>query len=125
VERAGFVAVDFYDGSVLYDFAGRQAHLIDLDEYRRGPFTLTEDRLPGSRRYMAPEESVRGALIDARTTVFNLGRAARLLLDAGDRERAWRGTAAQYAVIARATAPDPADRYPTVAELNAAWHAAR
>jgi hypothetical protein len=29
---------------------------------------------------------------DERTTVYNLGRAIRLLLDAGDDERAWRGT---------------------------------
>ncbi|WP_019901875.1 hypothetical protein [Salinispora arenicola] len=31
-------------------------------------------RLPGSRRYMAPEEFVRGAVIDQRTTVYALGR---------------------------------------------------
>jgi hypothetical protein len=49
--------------------------------------------------------------------VFTVGRTARLLLDAGDRERAFRGTPAQLAVIARATRPDPTDRYPTVAGM--------
>jgi serine/threonine-protein kinase len=125
VVRAGFVAVDFYDGCVIYDFAARRAALCDLDEYRPGPFTVEGDRLPGSTRYMAPEEHRRGARIDERTTVFNLGRTVRLLLDAGDDERAWRGTPAQLAVVNRATHADPADRYPNVAALAAAWQAAR
>jgi serine/threonine protein kinase len=125
VARAGFVAVDLYDGCVIYDFAARRAVLCDLDEYRPGPFTVEGDRLPGSRRFMAPEEHRRGARIDERTTVFNLGRAIRLLLDAGDDERAWRGTPAQLAVVERATHEDPADRYPTVDALAAAWRGAR
>ncbi len=125
VARAGFVAVDLYDGCVIYDLAARRAVLCDLDEYRPGPFVVEGDRLPGSTRYMAPEEHRRGARIDERTTVFNLGRAIRLLLDAGDDERAWRGTPAQLAVVACATHADPADRYPTVEALAAAWHAAR
>ncbi|MCU7821273.1 serine/threonine protein kinase [Kitasatospora sp. DSM 101779] len=124
VEAAGFVAVDLYDGSMLYDFAARNLRLVDLDEYRPGPFVLTEDRLPGSRRYLAPEQCTRGAVIDTRSTVFTLGRAARLLLDAGDEERAWRGGPARLGVIARATDPDPSRRHPTVAALAAAWRAA-
>ncbi|MFE5867131.1 hypothetical protein ACFQ6V_00615 [Streptomyces roseifaciens] len=51
VEEAGYVAVDFYDGALLYDFTGNAMRLIDLDEYRPGPFVLEEDRLPGSRRF--------------------------------------------------------------------------
>lgn len=124
VERAGQVAVDCYDGVVLYDFAERTSHLVDLDEYRRGPFVLQADRLPGSRRFMAPEESVRGAIIDIRTTVYTLGRMARLLLDAGDEERAWRGTALQRKVIEQATCADPPHRYPTVRQFVGEWRAA-
>ncbi|MBZ4017405.1 serine/threonine protein kinase [Streptomyces purpurogeneiscleroticus] len=124
VEQAGHVAVDFYDGAVLYDFATHTPHLIDLDEYRRGPFVLQEDRLPGSRRFMAPEEWVRGAVIDVRTTVYTLGRTARLLMDAGDEERAWRGTPRQRAVIARATCADPPHRFPSVRQFVGEWRAA-
>ncbi|MFJ8533234.1 serine/threonine protein kinase [Streptomyces sp. NPDC093591] len=124
VEAAGHVAVDLYDGTFLYDFAGDELHLIDLDEYRPGPFSLTEDRLPGSRRFMAPEEFRRGALIDLRTTVHALGRATRLLMDAGDEERAWRGTPAQLAVLDRATRADPGERFATVRELVRAWREA-
>lgn len=124
VEAAGLVAVDLYDGSFLYDFEGGVLHLIDLDEYRPGPFVLAAERLPGSRRYMAPEEFRRGAVIDIRTTVHALGRAVRLLLDAGDEERAWRGTAAQLAVVERATRADPGERFGSVREFAGAWREA-
>ena len=124
VEDAGFVAVDFYDGCILYDFGTHTLTLCDLDEYRPGPFTVTSDRLPGSTRYMAPEEWRRGATIDCRTTVFNLGRAARLLLDGGDVEADWRGSRAQLDVIAKATDPDPDRRYTSVRELADAWRSA-
>ncbi|WP_217560749.1 hypothetical protein [Streptomyces sp. GbtcB6] len=72
VERAGLVAVDLYDGCMLYDFGNRRMFLCDLDEYRPGPFILETDRLPGSRRYMAPEEFAKRSTIDTRTTVYVL-----------------------------------------------------
>ncbi|MFF3020432.1 serine/threonine protein kinase [Streptomyces sp. NPDC057939] len=124
VERAGFVAVDLYDGCMLYDFECHRLMLCDLDEYRPGPFTLRADRLPGSSRYMAPEEFVRGSIIDIRTTVFNLGRALRLLLDTGDEEGQWRGTPDQLATVKTATDPDPVRRFHSVLSLATAWHAA-
>lgn len=124
VDDAGFVAVDLYDGCFMYDFAAQRVTLIDLDEYRPGPFTTT-GRLPGSTRFMAPEELGSGRRVDRRTTVFRLGRVARLLLDGGDDETAWRGTDAELAVIERATRADPDDRFPTVDALVSAWTTAR
>jgi serine/threonine-protein kinase len=121
VERAGFVAVDFYDGCILYDFTTGQVRLCDLDEYRPGPFTVRGERLPGSTRYMAPEEFRHGAEINSRTTVFNLGRAVRLLLDAGDTESRWRGTAEQLAVVAKATESRPELRFASVHDFMTAW----
>jgi serine/threonine protein kinase len=122
VERAGLVAVDLYDGCMLYDFGNRRMFLCDLDEYRPGPFLLGTDRLPGSRRYMAPEEFAKGSTIDTRTTVYVLGRALRLLLDASDEEREWRGSASQLTVIEQATADHPAHRFASVEALARAWH---
>jgi serine/threonine-protein kinase len=118
VVAAGFVAVDLYDGCFLYDFDRGAMHLIDLDEYRRGPFTFTEDRLPGSLRYMAPEELRHRATVDERTTVFNLGRTITWLLES---PHGWRGAPTQRAVAERATSHEPADRYATVALLVDAW----
>lgn len=121
----GFVAVDLYDGSIIYDFEAGRTYLCDLDEYRPGPFVLAADRLPGSRRFMAPEEWQRGATIDQVTNVFTLGRIALVLLgDGTDAPEAWRGNAAMLAVAVRATAPERDRRYPDVRAFVAAWRAA-
>jgi serine/threonine-protein kinase len=76
----GYVAADFYDGCLIYDFADKALHVVDLDHYQQGPFTNEMGRLFGSSRFMAPEEFELGAQIDERTTVFNLGRAAAVFL---------------------------------------------
>lgn len=135
VSAAGLVAVDLYDGCFLYDFAASRMRLIDLDEYRRGPFVPAADRLPGSRRYMAPEEFARGAVIDERTTVHNLGRTLHHLLDSPASRRgspddrrnspqAWRGNDDQRRVVERATRQPPAARYADVPALVRAWRLA-
>ncbi|MCE0534201.1 hypothetical protein LWF15_01640 [Kineosporia rhizophila] len=118
VAAAGWVTCDLYDGCLLYDETDGRLSLIDLDEYRPGPFVLDSDRLPGSTRYMAPEEFTRGSLIDQRTSVHALGRVAQHLLDG---PQGWRGSPAQRAVVTRATQPDPDQRYPGVPELVADW----
>ena len=124
VARRGFVAVDLYDGCFLYDFERGSLRLFDLDEYRPGPFVVEGDRLPGSTRFMAPEEQQRGATIDERTTVFNLGRVARVLLDEGDNTGRFRGPAPLHAVAEQATEPRPSSRFATVAAFVDAWRAA-
>jgi serine/threonine-protein kinase len=124
--EAGFVAVDFYDGCILYDFEGHRTYLCDLDEYRPGPFVLAEERLPGSRRFMAPEEWRRGALIDEVTNVYTLGRAAVVLLSNGQLDGPrWRGGPALRAVISRATAADRTLRQQSVRHFVNEWLAAR
>jgi serine/threonine-protein kinase len=119
---AGWVAVDFYDGALLYDFATGALHVIDLDHYHRGPFTNEMGRMFGSTRFMAPEEFQRGARIDERTTVFTLGRTILELLSY---DTAFRGPPAVLAVAAAACQADPAQRFPTVAALCQAWTQAR
>jgi len=121
VAAAGFVAVDLYDGCFIYDFARRRMWLCDLDEYRPGPFCVDGDRLPGSTRFMAPEELRSEGAIDQRTTVFNLGRTARVLLDSGDLDGRFRGSGPALGVLGRALRIDPGDRYQTVPEFLAAW----
>lgn len=121
----GFVAVDFYDGGILYGFRAHRAWLCDLDEYLPGPFALAEDHLPGSMRFMAPEESRRGSAITQRTNVFTLARASAVLLSDGDIDsQAWRGGPQLREVIRRATARDPRERYPGVESFVSAWRAA-
>jgi serine/threonine-protein kinase len=124
--QAGFVAVDFYDGCILYDFDSSRVYLCDFDEYRPGPFVLGDERLPGSRRFMAPEEWQRGAVIDQVTNVYTLGRTAVILLGGGQlTDLTWRGSAALLAVVSRATAADRALRQQSMRGFVAEWAAAR
>ncbi|BDI31005.1 serine/threonine protein kinase [Capsulimonas corticalis] len=121
-----WVAVDFYDGALMYDFDRRRLRLVDIDMYHKGAFTNKMGEMFGSSRFMAPEEHVQGAAIDQSTTVFTLGRAAAVFLGDGTLERsAWRGSEATQAVILRACAERPADRYPTVAAFSQDWSEAR
>ena len=69
-ERKGYVAVDFYDGSLIYDFAAKEIHICDIDLYHAGAFTNTMGRMWGSSRFMSPEEYELGAPIDAVTNVL-------------------------------------------------------
>jgi serine/threonine protein kinase len=124
--RSGWIAVDFYDGCMIYDFERRELHLVDLDNYRDAPSTNDMGRMFGSSRFMAPEEFERGAPIDERTTVFTMGRTAAVFLSDGTLERLpFRGSDALYAVIRRACRGDRSERFASIAEFSAAWWEAR
>jgi serine/threonine-protein kinase len=117
----GYVMVDFYDGCLLYDFGTDTLHVVDLDEYRTAPFHATS-RLPGSQRFMAPEENQAGELIDQVSNVFTLGRCARSLL--GESPESWRGGAELWDVTTRATESRRARRQSSVAEFLSQWRQA-
>jgi len=120
----GFIAVDLYDGCFIYDFDAGRMYLCDLDEYRRGPFVLEQQRLPGSTRFMSPEEFVRGSVIDQVSNVFTLGRCAMVLLgDKTGRPESWRGPEAMKQVVVRATSADRSRRQQSVARFVDEWRA--
>jgi serine/threonine protein kinase, bacterial len=111
--RQGWVASDFYDGCLIYDFACRDLHVIDLDNYREGPFFNDMGRMFGSTRFMAPEEHQLGVRIDERTTVFTLGRTIEQLFPAAN--------ARIQSVAARACELHPRRRFQTVEHFYEAW----
>jgi serine/threonine-protein kinase len=114
--RQGWVASDFYDGCLIYDFASRELHVIDLDNYRQGPFFNDMGRMFGSTRFMAPEEHELGVRIDERTTVFTLGRTIEQLFPVAD--------APVQGIVARACEAHPRHRFQSVQEFYRAWSAA-
>lgn len=111
--QRGWIASDFYDGSLIYDFERRRIHAVDLDSYRDAPFRNDMGRMFGSDRFMAPEEYELGARIDERTTVFTMGRTIAQFLSLGSEDIA--------GLIDRATAPDPRRRFQTVGAFYDAW----
>ncbi len=120
--KRGWIANDFYDGSMIYDFRRRQLHAVDLDTYHLGPATNHMGRMFGSTRFMAPDEFELGATIDERTTVFTLGRTAAVLLSDNSLDRKpFRGNDAQYDTMLRACREAPDARFQTVAQFRDAW----
>ena len=125
IERQGFIAEDFYDGCIIYDFEKKRTHLYDFDHYHPAPFINDQGRLYGSTRFMAPEEFQKGARIDERTNVFMLGRTAFVFLaNNSDAQEDWKGNSAMWRVAKKATNPDKQFRYQSVQAFVSAWHAA-
>ena len=125
IEKKGFIAEDFYDGCIIYDFEKKQIHLYDFDHYHPAPFVNDRGRLYGSSRFMAPEEFQKGERIDERTNVFMLGRTAFVLLaNSSDSQNDWKGNEATWQVAKKATNVDKQLRYRSVEEFVSAWHAA-
>ncbi|CAG7644333.1 serine/threonine-protein kinase [Paenibacillus allorhizosphaerae] len=123
VESQDMVAVDFYDGSILYDFTTHITRICDIDFYQPKPFVNSMGQLWGSSRFMSPEEFGLGAAIDARTNVFTMGATAFALVG-GERDRSlakWEAGSQLYEVAARAVQSNKNDRYATVAEFCSAW----
>lgn len=127
VAAQGYVAIDFYDGSVLYDFAQHRTKICDIDVYAKRPYYNTMGRLWGSSRFMSPEEYELGAVIDEVTTVFTLGATALAFLG-GETDHAfekWDGNMALFEVAQKAVNPERRERYTSIAAFRAAWDAAR
>ena len=119
VEAMGCVAIDFYDGSILYDFSTNTTRICDIDFYTKKPFVNNLRRLWGSSRFMSPEEFEMGAAIDERTNVFNMGATAFVLLG-GEADRSlskWEASEALYEVALRAVDSNRTKRYSSVAEF--------
>ncbi|MEJ8303891.1 protein kinase domain-containing protein [Saccharibacillus sacchari] len=127
VEAFGYVAIDFYDGSLIYDFERKQIRICDIDFYSPTPYMNEMGRMWGSSRFMSPEEYELGATIDSRTNVYGLGAMAFCLLGSEtDRSRErWEAGDELFELAARAVSPDRSERWETVAELLEAWRAAR
>ncbi|MEQ8992769.1 MAG: hypothetical protein RLO46_13195 [Pseudomonadales bacterium] len=123
---AGRIAVDSYDGCLIYDFLSRGIHVVDLDGYHEGPFLNKMGRMFGSSRFMAPEELQYGERIDERTTVFTLGRTAAVLASDGSlNPTSFRGPKSLCNVMARACDPVVQNRFQSVRDFHSAWRTDR
>ena len=123
VSARGYVAIDFYDGCILYDFEKRETHLCDVEFYRPTPVINDMGRMWGSSRFMSPEEFILGATIDERSNVFTMGQTAFQLLGGGmdhAREK-WSASDELYRVALKAVSERREDRYATIADYHAAW----
>ncbi|GAB6453693.1 MULTISPECIES: hypothetical protein [Bacillus] len=124
VESKNYVAVDLYDGSILYDFKNDETKICDIDFYRKSPFINDiGENFWGANRSKSPEEYELGSPIDSITNVFNLGAIAFGLLG-GEMDRSfskWGASQGLYEVVLRAVEEDRNKRYSTIKDFYDAW----
>lgn len=123
VGMLGYLAVDFYDGSILYDPKKGQTLICDIDEYQQEPYRNPVGRMPGSTRFMAPEEFLTGEHIDQRTNVYRMGATAFALFGKnGSRQhRDWPLSPNRFQVARQATLEEPDLRQPSLSEFLRQW----
>lgn len=74
VNKKGYVAVDFYDGSIMYDFSTDNTTICDIDFFKKVPVINNKGTdWFGTKRLKAPEEYMKGSAIDEQTNIFTLG----------------------------------------------------
>lgn len=125
VNERGWVAIDFYDGSILYDFESGKTTVCDIDLFRRMPCTNDMGRMYGSSKFMSPEEFSFGAPLDERTNVYTAGALAFALFGGYERtRRTWTLSKSLFDVASRATADDRDARQQSIHEFITEWTAA-
>lgn len=139
--KSGYVAVDFYDGSIMYDFEKDTTAICDIDFFKKTPIinTMGENWF-GSKRLKAPEEYVLGEIIDETTNVFTLGALLFELFGNFTKDEIkkryekncffscsfneWELNKASYRVALKAVSLCRNDRYKTIEEFWFAWNMA-
>ncbi|MDE7272604.1 MAG: hypothetical protein K2N95_06010 [Lachnospiraceae bacterium] len=138
VNEKGYVAVDFYDGSIMYDFVTDQIAICDIDFFRKAP--VMNDRGTewfGTKRLKAPEEYIKGSVIDEQTNIFTLGALIFDFFghfsDEDIKKRYcrnqflpcpypnWQLNKESYQVAVKAVSPDKNERYMTLDAFYAEW----
>lgn len=119
----GYVAIDFYDGSILYDSARKQTLICDIDFFRKQPCINDMGRMWGSSRFMSPEEYELGASLDEISNVYTLGATAFSLFADSDRSReAWPLDNRRYTVAMKAVSQNRIERHSSIREFINDWN---
>ncbi len=125
VASQNYVAIDFYDGSILYDFENRKTTICDIDFFRKQPCRNDMGRMWGSSRFQSPEEYKLGAAIDEVTNIYTLGATAFALFGDGNRTREkWQLNDRLFDVAAKAVSDDRTARQKSIGKLKEEWETA-
>ncbi len=126
IAEQNYVAIDFYDGSVLYDFEERKTMICDIDFFRKQPVVNDMGRMWGSSIFMSPEEFEKGAILDESTNVYTLGAMAFALFGYYKRDlENWTLSQDLYNAAAKATSGNRNKRQQSIQEFIYEWNKAR
>ncbi|MCL2689628.1 MAG: hypothetical protein FWE57_07265 [Chitinispirillia bacterium] len=137
-ESKNHVAVDFYDGSIMYDFKRDFVTICDIDFFRKSPAVNDMGKdFWGAIRLKAPEEYILGARIDSVTNVFTLGAMLFGLFGVYDgndlakmyaenaffpcKYEFWELNEDLYKIALKAVSKDRKDRYRSVKNFHEEW----
>lgn len=133
-----YVAVDFYDGSIMYDFKKDKTTFCDIDFFKPSPVmnNMGSDWY-GTKRLKSPEEYILGERIDESTNVFTIGALIFDFLGDFDNDdivkrykdcsfypctlEKWSLGDKSYNVVIRATQHNRENRYQSISEFYEAW----
>ena len=122
IASQNYVAIDFYDGSIMYDFEYGKTTICDIDYYRKQPCTNDMGRMWGSSLFQSPEEYQLGAVIDEITNVYTLGATAFALFGEYNRTRdKWQLSDQLFEVATRAVNDDRTKRQQSIRQLIDEW----
>ena len=141
IERMGYVAIDFYDGSIMYDFNNDTATICDIDFFRKKPtYNDMGEAFWGTKRLKAPEEYNYGAVIDEVTNVFTLGALILNFFGNYSREEInqmyqcskffpcafenWELSKELYEIVTKAVSYERNNRYESITSFYVSWNAA-
>lgn len=126
VAQCGYVAIDFNDNSILYDFNSDKVIICDIDFYAKQSYMNGMGSIFGIRSLMAPEEFRCAGLIDEVTNVYTMGATAFMLLANYDRsQEAWPLNMKLYNVIKRAVSEMRVQRQQSIRQLMEEWDAGK
>lgn len=123
IAEQNFVAIDFYDGSIMCDFENQKTIICDIDFFRKSPAVNDMGRMWGSSIFMSPEEFEKGAVLDEITNVYTLGAMAFALFGNYKRNfENWSLNKNLYNVAVKATSDNRDSRYQSVEKLIDEWN---
>lgn len=117
-----FVAIDFYDGSILYDFNKNKTIICDIDFFRKMPVVNDMGRMYGSSLFQSPEELKLGDVIDEISNVYTLGATAFALFADFDRTgKKWILSSNSLKVAQKAVLEERNNRQQSIHEFIIEW----
>jgi len=124
--KCGYVAMDFNDYSVLYNFGTGEVKICDIDFYAKQSYINGLGTSLGDQMLMSPEEHRIAGVLDEVTNVYRMGAAAFMLFSNYDRSpETWTLNPELYAVVKKAVSDAKADRQKSVTQLIEEWRAAK
>jgi len=127
VASQDYTAVDFYDGSIMWDISNMRTIICDIDFYTKAK-VYGSKFLWGHMQSASPEERTDGAIIDEISNVYNMGETAFTLFIGrkSDRSReAWPLSDSLYDVVKKAVSDERDERQQSLAQFIEEWRAAK